>query len=254
MALPPNVLKMRDLLLRTRAVDEFQMRAALGRVEQWGGRLPRVLAELGMVDEEQVTQLIAATLRMPLQMLGNLTRDGHALAKLDGSFCEERAVFPFAINQRTNSLGVAVADPFDLDLVDLIASKVHMRVQVFVASEAQIKAAVAKAYGKAPPKDGMTAGTQSRAMTSAAAPPQGAMELELDDAPPLPTHVPEPERVERPQSANTLLDEMLGEDERDRGFTEEELVRIGNLRMTQQKTNTIVRALHELLREKGYRV
>jgi hypothetical protein len=149
---------------------------------------------------------------------------------------------------------VAVADPFDLDLVDLIASKVHMRVQVFVASEAQIKAAVAKAYGKAPPKDGMTAGTQSRAMTSAAAPPQGAMELELDDAPPLPTHVPEPERVERPQSANTLLDEMLGEDERDRGFTEEELVRIGNLRMTQQKTNTIVRALHELLREKGYRV
>jgi hypothetical protein len=66
--------------------------------------------------------------------------------------------------------------------------------------------------------------------------------------------VPEPERVERPQSANTLLDEMLGEDERERGFSEEELVRVGTLRMTQQKTNTIVRALQELLREKGYRI
>ncbi len=253
MALPPNVLKMRDLLLRVRAVDEFQMRAALGRVEQWGGRLPRVLAELGMVDEEQVTQVIAATLRMPLQMLGNLPRDGTALSKLDGTFCEERAVFPFALNQRTNSLGVAVADPFDLEQVDLIASKVRMRVQVFIASESQIRAAIAKHYRNGP--SGMPAGTPGRSLSAPPPPPpQGAMEIELDDAPPLPTHVPEPERVERPQSANTLLDEMLGEDERDRGFTEEELVRVGNLRMTQQKTNTIVRALQELLREKGYRL
>jgi hypothetical protein len=252
MALPANVLKMRDLLLRARAVDEFQMRAALGRVEQWGGRLPRVLAELGMVDEEQVTQVIAATLRMPLQMLGNLKSDSTALSKLDGTFCDEHAVFPFALNQRTNSLGVAVADPFDLELVDLIASKVRVRVQVFIASESQVRAAIAKHYRNGP--TGKPAGTPGRSTTTPPPPPQGAMELELDDAPPLPTHVPEPERVERPQSANTLLDEMLGEDERERGFSEEELVRVGNLRMTQQKTNTIVRALQELLREKGYRL
>ncbi len=68
MALPASVLKMRELLLRAKVVDEPQMRSALARVEQFGGRLRRVLADMGLVDEEQVAEAIAAALRLPLKL------------------------------------------------------------------------------------------------------------------------------------------------------------------------------------------
>ncbi len=254
MALPQSVMKMRDLLLRARVVDELQMRAALSRLEQWGGLLPTVLADLGMVDEEQVTQTIAAALRLPTQLLGNSTRDPQALARLDASFCEQRVVFPLALNARTNTFTLAVADPLDIDLVDLVAAKVNARVQVVVASESQIRAAIAKHYRGHGASASSTNPSHARRPTSelphvASA---GALELELDVTPPPPLAGPLAAMLRAPPSANTLLDEMLGDDERERGFSEEELARLGNLRLTQQKTQTIIRALLELLREKGY--
>jgi Type II secretion system (T2SS), protein E, N-terminal domain len=255
MALPQSVMKMRDLLLRARVVDELQMRAALARLEQWGGLLPTVLADLGMVDEEQVTQTIATALRMPTQLLGNVTRDAQALARLDASFCEQRIIFPLALNSRTNTFTMAVADPLDIDLVDLVASKVNARVQVVVASESQIRSAIAKHYrghgASASPTNPSHARRPTSELPRAGA---GPLEIELDLAPPPAVAGPMAAMLRAPPSANTLLDEMLGEDERERGFSEEELARLGSLRLTQQKTQTIIRALLELLREKGYPV
>jgi hypothetical protein len=79
------------------------------------------------------------------------------------------------------------------------------------------------------------------------------MELELDLAAPMPVARDALRGVmARAPSANTLLDEMLGdEDENQRGFNEDELARIGNLRLTQQKAHLILRALQELLAERG---
>jgi Type II secretion system (T2SS), protein E, N-terminal domain len=244
MALPQSVTKMRDLLLRARVVDELQMRAALARLEQWGGLLPTVLADLGMVDEEQVTQTIATALRMPTQLLGNVTRDAQALARLDASFCEQKAIFPLALNSRTNTFTMAV--------VDLVASKVNARVQVVVASESQIRSAIAKHYRGHGASAAPTNPSHARRPTSELR--AGPVEIELDLAPPPAVAGPMATMLRAPPSANTLLDEMLGEDERERGFSEEELARLGSLRLTQQKTQTIIRALLELLREKGYPV
>jgi hypothetical protein len=46
MALRPNVAKLKDVLLKSGLVDEFQMRSAMGRLEQWGGRLTGVIVEI----------------------------------------------------------------------------------------------------------------------------------------------------------------------------------------------------------------
>jgi hypothetical protein len=248
-AVPPSVATLRDLLLRSAIVDDYQMRAALQRLEQWGGRLPRVLADLGMVKEETTAQVLASALRLPMQLLGTITRDGPALARLDARFCEENAVFPVSLNPRTHTLVLAVADPTALDVVDLVASKVNARVHVVVSTESQILAAVARHYrgdltpAVTPP--GM------RARGAALPPSAGALELDLDSTP-VPMRQQAASAVTRaPPSANTLLDDLMGNDEDEHGFTEEELARIDELRLTHERTTAIVRALQELLREKG---
>jgi hypothetical protein len=261
MALPANVLKMRDLLLKAKVVDEYQMRSALSRLEQWGGRLPKVLSDMGMVDEENVADQIARLLKLPRQSLGTVLKDSQALSRLDVRFCEENAVFPVSFDARSHTMVVAMADPLEIGVMDLISSKVNARVQPVVSPESQIQAAIARHYRGGSP--GSAGGGHGRRPTSELAhtagvssqPSGGALELQLDFAPPLPLRSDaEPPRPvgRRAPSANTLLDEMLGDEEQPRGFSEEELARIGSLRLTQQKTHAIVKVLQELLTDKGY--
>ena len=151
MALAVSVLKMRDLLLRAKVVDEVQMRAALARLERYGGRLPKVLTDMGLIDEEQVTKVIAEALHLPLQALGAVRRDPDALSRLDVRLCEENGIFPVSLNLKTHTLVLAMAEPTALDVVDLVAARVNARVQTVVASESQIAAAIGKYYyGRAP--------------------------------------------------------------------------------------------------------
>jgi len=191
MALPASILKMRDLLLRAKVVDEFEMRAALAQLERFGGRLPKVLADMGLADEEAMTRVIADALRLPLLSMAAVRRDPEALSRLEVRLCEAHAIFPISLNSRTHLLVLAMAEPTALDVVDLVAAQMNTRVRTVVASESLITAAIAKYYyGRAPSR---------------------------------PT-----------------------------GLSENELVRLGSLRSTQVKTSSIVRALRELLVEKGY--
>ena len=242
---------MRDLLLRAKVVDELQMRSALARVEQFGGRLPRVLADMGLVDEEQVAEAIAAALRLPTQPLGAVHRDPEALSRLDVRLCEANGIFPVSLNLKTHTLVLAMADPTALDVVDLVAARVGARVQVVVASEAEIAAAISRHYyGRAP--TATRAPNLARLAVTAELPDEEIpLELELDRSPPPAASLPTGVLAHRP-SANTLLDEMLGEEDAPPDFSQEDLARLGNLRRTQEKTSTILRALREILTEKGY--
>lgn len=248
--------KMRELLLRAKVVDEHQLRAALVRVERYGGRLPSVLVDMGLISEDHLTQLLAAALRLPAQPLRTIARDADALARLDARFCGEHAVFPVSLNQRTHTLVLAMADPTALDVVDLVAAKVNARVQTVVASEGSIRAAIERHYfglrpapGELDPSRG-AGGLKPDEADEDEVP--AAEPFELDHSAPPPTSRASPEVMARRPSANTLLDEMLGDHAPPAELTEEQLARLGSLRRTQEKTSTILSALRALLIEKGF--
>lgn len=222
MALPASILKMRDLLLRAKVVDALQMRAALAQLERFGGRLPKVLADMGLVDEEEMTRAIAKALRMPLLSMATIRRDPEALSRLDVRLCEAHAIFPISLDSRTHTLVLAMAEPTALDVVDLVAAQMNARVQTVVASESQIAAAIAKYYyGRAPST--ARPNLARRAVTTRLPDEEASSGFELDRT------------ATRPPR-----------------LSEKDLVRLGSLRSTQEKTSSIVRALRELLTEKGY--
>lgn len=252
MALRSNVAKLRDLFLKAKVVDEFQMRAAMGRMEQWGGRLSGVLVEMGFADDETVANALAAALKLPILHLGMIQKDRALLAKLDAAFCDEHGIFPVSLKDRTAT--IAMSDPTELDTVDLIASRVSARVQVVISPETEIKAAIAKHYrGQVV---SATRKVDNRARDAHIEATKGQV-FELDErAPPKPGEAEPPPRswLNKPPSANTMLDEFLDEDAEVKtdGFTPEELKRLEAAVVNQKKTTAILVALRALLTEKGY--
>lgn len=257
MANARSLSRLKDILLKAHLVDELQLRSAMARMDQWGGRLPAVLVELGFVDEEQLVETLGKSLKMPVTHLGTVVKDPAALSRLDVRFCEENAVFPVILKDRV--LTLAMADPTELGIIDAVSAKANARVTPVLAAESEIAAAIARHY------KGLHVEPKSYSMRK-----RVTHELPASEGGNLPESVfqldtREPPRPNAPNtptgflgkapSANTMLDEILGDDPTEaenEGFTEEELVRLDACRLNQEKASTIIRALTELLAEKGY--
>ncbi len=253
MALRSNVARLRDLLIKAKVIDEFQARAAMGRLEQWGGRLTGVVVDMGFCDDETMINTLSKALNVPTIHLGMVPKDGALLARIDAEFCTEHGIFPVSLQGRVAT--IAVSDPTELDTIDALSAKLGVRVQMNVASENEIRAAISKHYyGKTVPaarQDKHRAAREAHINAT-----QGEVfELDTTSPPKAAEAAPSQAWMKRPPSANTLLDEFLDEGEdapKNDGFTPEELQRLEAARVNQAKAAAILRALQALLTEKGY--
>jgi Type II secretion system (T2SS), protein E, N-terminal domain len=241
MAIKPNVARMRDVFLKSKLVDEMQMKAAMAQVEQWGGRLPKALVELGFLDEDTVTDILAKALRVPVAHLGMVQKDAAAMSRLDPEYCEMNAIFPMQLRERV--LMLAMADPSEIDVADAVAARMGARLQVYLSSERQILTAINKHYrGQTTEQFETRPNLARKAVTSEFRPMEQQFTLD-DSAPPSPSS---------PSSANSILDDMM--DSRApvvAGLTPDELSRLQVAKSTQEKTQAILGALQELLSAKG---
>ncbi len=242
--------RLADILLKAGIIDDMQLRSALAKLDQWGGFLPKVIADLGFTDEERMTAALGEALRVPVQHLGTVRKDGAALARVDLKFAEAHGVFPVSLKDRV--LTLAMVDPTDLAAIDELSSKANARVAVVLASPSEVMGAISLHYRGVHLHEDHR-GAPARASQKMAE--ETNFELDMS-APPKPGEAPEAAGppigsfLARPPSANTLLDEMLG-DEHQAGLSPEELKRLEAVAANQERATSILRALEELLREKG---
>jgi hypothetical protein len=198
-----------EVLMKAGLVDELQIRSATAKVGKWGGRLPRVLAEMGAADEDQMTEVLAKSLGVQMVHLGGVQKDPNALKALGAPFCEEHLVFPVSLRDR--KLTLAMADPTEMQVTDEAASRARARVYVVMASESQIRVAIARHFHN--------------------------QELQL---PPVrrPTLDPAPDEPSARETSPVTL-------------SPEELHRLRAAYENQAKVSSILRAVTELLIEKG---
>src|SRR3954451_23200954 len=138
MAAPPRN-RIGELLVKARVIDELQLRSALARHDQWGGRLSRVITDMGIAKEEVVISAIAQGTGTQRIHLGNITKDPGALAKVDVSLAEQKGIFPVSLKDNGKTLVLAMSDPTDLNTVDQVAARARARVVVVVASDREIE-------------------------------------------------------------------------------------------------------------------
>jgi hypothetical protein len=162
-----------DILIKAGVIDEWQARSALARQTQWGGRLGKHIAEMGFATEEAIAEALATACGLQRIELGLLPKDAAALAKVDHTLAEERGVFPYGLRDNGKTLWLAMADPCDIETVDLIAAKTGVRVRATVAGEREIVVAIYRHYKNQAPPAGLLGENSTRMRTL----PPGGLEV-----------------------------------------------------------------------------
>jgi hypothetical protein len=264
MAAPRN--RIGEILVKARVIDEMQLRSALAQHDQWGGRLTRIISDMGLASEDTLAQAISQGMGMQRVQLGNLTKDVGAMAKLDVAFAEQKGVFPVSLRDNGKTLVLAMADPTDLQTIDQAAARSRTRVVPMVAGDREIEHAILRHYRNQEPS-ATTPGTRRES-----AGPGGSddefkivdisgktvMKALSDIAPKMAQENAARQQAAaapgRPAagSASDLLDEILsGSKSPAEVFSPEEMQRLQAVQVNQEKSSKILRALLELLLEKG---
>jgi hypothetical protein len=255
-----------DILLKAKVIDELQLRSALAQHDQWGGRLGKVIVEMGIADEDVIVETISRATRLPRISLGGLTRDLTVLAKLDVTFAEQRMVFPVQLKENGKLLVLAMADPTDLEVIDQASSKARARIAPAVAGESEIHNAILRFYRNMDPSAVEAPRARKAVRKASAEDGDEDEEFKITDmsGKTVMKRVSEIEGSSRAaspggaagaaqapaQNAGELLEEILSGGTE--GLSAEELARLESVRVNQEKSGKIVRALIELLTEKGY--
>ncbi len=231
MSLPRSEQRLADILTKAGVIDEMQVRAGSSKLGLWGKHLPKVLAELGLIDEDEATEALSKALKLPVTHLGLIHRDKDAMSKLDADFCQLHAVFPLSVKGHT--LNVAMVDPTDIYSLDQVKIRAGMRVAGLLASETEIQNAVLKHYlGQEPKQVSNKARKAVRRLTD-----ETPLELDMAKPPDPKSSSPEPEPLRKAAGV---------------AFNADEIRRLEAAWANQQKASTIMRAVKELLAEKGY--
>lgn len=265
----PRSQKIGDFLVKAKVIDDLQLRSALAQHEQWGGRLAHVVAEMGLAQEERIVETLARAMNVQRIRLGNIQKDAGALGKIDVGFADEKCVFPVQLRDNGKVMLIAMADPTDLETIDEVGRRSRARVQAYIAGEREIKGAIDRHYRGM--EGGPTAPRHSREVPAAGGgededefkivdmsgktvmkklsdiDPGAAKEEPARTAPPVDLSAD----IAGGPSASDLLDDILGGGESTAQLSPEDLQRLQTVRANQEKSAKILRAVMELLTEKG---
>jgi type IV pilus assembly protein PilB len=133
-----------EFLVKSGLVEQSGLARALELQARDGGSLGRILAELGIAEEEKVSRVIATSLGLEYTVLDpeELTTD--PALSLPPEFCRNRLVVPLGAQGR--ALRLAMADPLDQSTIQDVGFRTSRWVTAVVASETAILAALRRLH------------------------------------------------------------------------------------------------------------
>lgn len=135
-----------ELLVRENLIDINQLEKARTEQKQSGRRLTSALVTLGFVKERELSEFLGRQYNLPTIDLNNFEIDPEAIKLVSVVVCKKHGVIP--IQKAGKSLVVAFADPSNLFIKDDLSLITRCKIEVVVASEGSISAAIEKYYGE----------------------------------------------------------------------------------------------------------
>ncbi len=138
-------------LLKRGRISPEQLEQALefGKTEDC--RLCTALVRLKIIDEDELLEFMSRELSLPTVPLDEIEIDFEAAQKLPAEIAEQYLAFPFA--KDGSRLHVAMADPSDLQQIDIIQFRSQSYVNLSIAKESQIRKAILTYLGRGEPDD-----------------------------------------------------------------------------------------------------
>lgn len=134
-----------ELLVRENLINIDQLEKARIEQKQKGGKLSSTLVELGFLADKDLAEFLGRQYGYPTIDLASFELDEDAVKLLSPQICKKHGVIP--IQKSGRSLVVAFADPSNLFVKDDLSLLTRCKIEIVVASEKAIHAAIEKAYG-----------------------------------------------------------------------------------------------------------
>jgi type IV pilus assembly protein PilB len=133
-----------DLLVREGLITREQLSQALQEQKNSGMRLGYTLVKLGLVEETEITKMLARQYRMPAVDLARFEVDARIVKLIPSEVAIRHTVLPLKREGRT--LTVAMSDPTNMTVVDDLKFITRYDIFPVIAGEYTLKTAIEKYY------------------------------------------------------------------------------------------------------------
>lgn len=148
-------VRLGELLLRENRISPLQLQEALTHQRTKGGRLGSALVQLGFVNDEDITTILARQYGVPSITLSQFDLDPAVVRLIPADTASKYQVIP--VSRNGTSLTLAMTDPTNVFAMDDIKFLSGLHVEPVVATEAAVREAIAKYYGRPGSVNGKTA-------------------------------------------------------------------------------------------------
>jgi type IV pilus assembly protein PilB len=142
-----------ELLVREKMISLQQLEEAQEEAKRTGRRLGAALSQLGYVDDQELTQLLAKQYSLPSIDLADFDIDPDVLQLVPKHEALKHMVIP--VNRAGGTLIVAMSDPSNIYAIDELKFLTQYHIEPVVAAESAIEAAIARYYETGPDLDEM---------------------------------------------------------------------------------------------------
>jgi len=151
-------IRIGDLLVQAGAITEEQLTEALEKQRGTGKKLGEFLVEQGTITDEKLAQALSAQLGYELVDLQAIQIDQNVTKLIKGSdMLKKNKCFPFAIDELTGAIKLAMVDPLDINAMDDISIITNFNVDACVATERSVMLAIDRYFGQGDVADALDA-------------------------------------------------------------------------------------------------
>ncbi len=133
-----------ELLVRNDLINAQQLNQALDDQKLNGGRLGTCLVRLGFVKEEELSAFLSKQYGVPSINLNDFEIEADVIRHVPADIAQKYQIVP--VNRAGSTLIVAMNDPSNLFAIDDLKFMTGFNIEVVVATESAIKAAIDKYY------------------------------------------------------------------------------------------------------------
>lgn len=140
-------IKLGELLIKAKVLQEGQLKAALAEQRKWGGKLGEILVRMNFLTEDLLVKALSKQLALPIVNLDTIQGlPPPVKAKIPANVAREHSAIPIQLRDDGRTLTVAVSDPLNVQLVDTLRAIANCRIVVQLAGRSQILRAIARFY------------------------------------------------------------------------------------------------------------
>lgn len=140
-------IRLGDLLVKAKVINESQLKAALAEQQKWGGKLGELLVRMNFLTEDMLVKALSKQMNVPAVNLDAIESiPAHVRAKVPSEVARDLVALPLQLRDDGKTLLVAMAEPQNLKHLDTLRSVSRCRITAQFAGRQAIAKSFARFY------------------------------------------------------------------------------------------------------------